>query len=59
MPKRTPRVRLVPCMPPFMEEETVPLSRENGFTKFGGTACENVVKAHFLAQNINLSLIHI
>ena len=59
MPKRSPRVRLVPCMPPFMEEETVPLSRELGFTKFGGTACENVVKAHFLAQNINVAEPHV
>ena len=47
--------RLVPCMPPLLEEETKPLSREDGFTKFGGTACENLVKAYFLSQNINIA----
>ena len=51
--------RLVPCMPPLMEEETKPLSREDGFTKFGGTACENLVKAYFLSQNINIAEPHV
>ena len=51
--------RLVPCMPPLMEEETKPLSREDGTTKFGGTACENIVKAYFLSQNINIAEPHV
>ena len=51
--------RLVPCMPPLMEEETKPLSREDGFTKFGGTACENLVKAYFLSQSINIAEPHV
>ena len=51
--------RLVPCMPPFVDEETKPLSREDGFTKFGGTACENLVKAYFLSQNINIAEPHV
>lgn len=51
--------RLVPCMPPLMEEETKPLSRENGLTKFGGTACENLVKAYFLSQCINIAEPHV
>ena len=47
--------RIVPCMPPLMEEETKPLSREDGSTKFGGTACENLVKAYFLSEGINIA----
>jgi len=54
-----PPERLVPCMPPLLEEETQPLSREDGFTKFGGTACENIVKAYFLSQNINIAEPHV
>ena len=60
MGDRSPNAqRLVPCMPPLMEEETKPLSREDGLTKFGGTACENVVKAYFLSQNINIAEPHV
>ena len=60
MGDRSPNAqRLVPCMPPLMEEETKPLSREDGLTKFGGTACENVVKAYFLSQNINTAEPHV
>ena len=51
--------RVVPCMPPLLEEETKPLSREDGSTNFGGTACENVVKAYFLSQNINIAEPHV
>ncbi len=47
--------RIVPCMPPLMEEETIPLNREDGDTKFGGTACENIVKAYFLSKSINIA----
>ena len=45
--------RLVPCMPPLMEEETIPLDKADGGVRYGGTACENLVKAYFLSQNIN------
>ena len=45
--------RLVPCMPPLMEEETIPLDRANGGVRYGGTACENLVKAYLLSQSIN------
>ena len=48
--------RLVPCMPPLMEEETIP---SGGLTKFSGTACENLVKAHFLSQCINIAEPHV
>lgn len=51
--------RLVPCMPPLLEEETMPLSREDGSTKFGGTACENIVKSYFLSRNINIAEPHV
>jgi hypothetical protein len=46
-------------MPPLMIEETKPLSREDGFTNFGGTACENIVKSYFLSQNINIAEPHV
>ena len=45
--------RLIPCMPPLMEEETIPLDRANGGVRYGGTACENLVKAYLLSQSIN------
>ena len=51
--------RLVPCMPPLMEEETIPLDRVDGRVRYGGTACENLVKAYFLAQNINIAEPHV
>ena len=41
-------------MPPLLEEETIPLDRQDG-VRYGGTACENLVKAYFLAQNINIA----
>ena len=47
--------RLVPCMPPLLEEETIPLRREDGSTKFGGNACEDLVKVFFLSQGINVA----
>jgi hypothetical protein len=56
MGDRSPNAqRLVPCMPPLMEEETKPLSGEDASTSFGGTACENIVKAYFLSKNINVA----
>ena len=54
-----PPQRMVPQMPPLLEEETKPLSGENGFTKFSGTACENLVKAYFLSQSINIAEPHV
>ena len=58
--KRSPNAqRLVPCMPPLMEEETIPLNRVDGAVRYGGTACENLVKAYFLAQNINIAEPHV
>ena len=51
--------RLVPCMPPLMEEETKPLSRQDGFAQSGGTACETLVKTYFLSQNINVAEPHV
>ena len=46
-------------MPPLLQEETKPLSRENGSTAFGGTACENIVKSYFLSNNINIAEPHV
>tara|TARA_R100000406_G_C3061036_1_gene111405 strand:+ start:92 stop:715 length:624 start_codon:yes stop_codon:yes gene_type:complete len=46
-------------MPPLLEEETKPLDREGGLTKFGGTACEYLVKAYFLSQCINIAEPHV
>jgi len=47
--------RLKPCMPPLLDEETIPLSKEDGSTHFGGSACENLVKSYFLSKCINVS----
>jgi hypothetical protein len=44
-----------PCMPPLLLEETIPLCRKDGSTKFGGTACENIVKSYFLSKGINIA----
>ena len=51
--------RLVPVMPPMMEEEMIPLSRETGATSYGGTACENLVKMYFLQKGINVAEPHV
>lgn len=48
-----------PCMPPLLEEETIPFSREDGSTNFGGTACENIVKSYFLSRNTNIAEPHV
>ena len=56
MPNRSPNAqRLIPCMPPLMEEETTPLHKQTSYTKFTGTACENIVKSYFLSQGINVA----
>tara|TARA_B100002019_G_C21118809_1_gene522255 strand:+ start:90 stop:698 length:609 start_codon:yes stop_codon:yes gene_type:complete len=46
-------------MPPLMDEETKPFSREDGSIHFGGTACENIVKVYFLSQGINIAEPHV
>jgi len=51
--------RLIPCMPPMMEEEMIPLSRETGATNYGGAACENLVKVYFLQNGINVAEPHV
>ena len=51
--------RLVPCMPPLLKEETKPLSRERGDTRFGGSACELAVKNYFLLKKINVAEPHV
>ena len=51
--------RLVPCMPPLIEEETRPLSRAGGDTRFGGSACELAVKNYFLSQSNNVAEPHV
>ncbi len=49
--------RLVPCMPPLLEEELKPFSKE--LSTYGGTACENVMKAYFLSKHINIADPHV
>ena len=51
--------RLVPCMPPLLDEETEPLGRFTGDTEFGGTACELEVKKYFLSKCINIAEPHV
>ena len=51
--------RLVPCMPPLLDEETEPLRRFTGDTEFGGTACELAVKKYFLSKCINIAEPHV
>ena len=51
--------RLVPSMPPLLEEETKPLNRAGGDTRFGGSACELAVKNYFLSKNINVAEPHV
>lgn len=49
--------RVVPCMPPLMEEETKNAAAED--TGYNGTACENIVKSYFLSQKINIAEPHV
>jgi len=51
--------RIVPCMPPLLEEETKPLNRARGDTRFGGSACELAVKNYFLSRSINIAEPHV
>ena len=56
MGTRSPNAqRLVPCMPPLMQEETIPLDKLVGEERYAGTACENLVKAYLLSQNMNIA----
>ena len=41
--------RLVPCMPPLLQEETIPLDSGNSGTRFGGTTCEELVASYLLS----------
>ena len=50
-----PSQRLVPCMPPLMQEETIPLNKLAGEQRYVGVACENLVKAYLLSQNMNIA----
>ena len=59
MTKSSNSQRVKPCMPPLLQEETKPLSRKNGHTSFGGTACENIIKSYFLSNNINVAEPHV
>ena len=52
------RQKLVPCMPPLLEEEVV-ISELKAATKYSGTACENVVKAWMMLNNINVAEPHV
>ncbi len=47
--------RLVPCMPPLLQEETIPLDEGNKGTRFGGTTCEELVASYLLSQSINVA----
>ena len=58
MSNRPPQ-RLVPCMPPLMKEETIPLDRLDGGVRYGGTSCENLVKTYLLSQSINTAEPHV
>ena len=46
-----PSRRVVPCMPPMLEEEKIPLI--NTDTGYGGSACENAIAMFLLSQKIN------
>ena len=50
--------RLVPCMPPLLEEEKIPLDKQEG-VRYGGTACENIVKSYFLSTGVNIAEPHV
>ena len=45
--------RIVPCMPSLLEQEKIPLDRNKGNTKFGGTACEHAMVMFLLSQITN------
>lgn len=49
------RQRLVPCMPPFLEEEEQNYSSAGGQTMYGGKACEDIVTSYFLSNNVNVA----
>ena len=54
-----PPQRLVPCMPPLMKEEIIPLDRLDGGVRYSGISCENLVKAYLLSQSINTAEPHV
>ena len=53
-----PPEKIVPCMPPMLEEEKIPLDRscsgtKSSSTKYGGTSCEHAMAMFLLSQKIN------
>lgn len=48
-------LRLVPCMPPLLEEESINCSSSNGDTMYAGKACQTLVQTYFLSNRINVS----
>jgi hypothetical protein len=44
--------RLVPVMPPLLEEEKGPLTEK---ASFSGTSCETIIKSYFLSKGINVA----
>lgn len=60
MGSRSPNARrLKPCMPPFIEDETKPLLEKNLSTNYGGSSCENLVKAYMLSKGNNIAEPHV
>ena len=55
MPRSANARRLVPCMPPLLPEETVPLDCKTSGTKYGGTACEDLVRSYLLSIQRNVA----
>lgn len=52
MNRKLPKsARIIPVMPPFLEEEI--RASGNKYSSFSGTACEHIVKTYFLSKNIN------
>ena len=52
-----PPEKIVPCMPPMLEEEKIPLDRscsgtKSSSTKYGGTSCEHAMAMFLLSQKI-------
>lgn len=52
--KKPPR-RLVPCMPPLLEQEKKPIGGDTSHKSFSGSSCENIIKSYFLSKRINVA----
>ena len=56
MPRSANAERLKPCMPPLLEEEKIQKMDDGDCSsKFMGTCCENIVKAYFLQNYVNIA----